>query len=581
MIIVVLGTFVWMTHRALEQTLLHASGERAQTAAEQIATLLTQSVAKGQLDIKRIADGDAVRQFMRQRSEDNAGRVRAALQPLTAVGQPPVEIWGGHGDCLLQVGPTSSAPGPALPAPGPAPGSAGLSGFHVVGDTVFYEMIAEIDDPPPAAEETPARRIGALVVRRSLVPAQTVAINRLVGNGGLVEVGNRSGDVWSDFAKPRPAPLVDTTRNLIAEYHASGDEPKIGALHLIAGTPWVTWIEFSRASVLAPAQTVFRRMLALAAALVLVAAALVSFVSARITTPLYDLTNVSEAMAAGDLTQRVRADRRDEIGRLGSSFNAMAARVAEAQRELEARVAERTTGLRDALGELEAFSYSVSHDLRAPLRHVSGFATLLEQSSAAVLGDDGRRHLKTIIEAANRMGRLIDDLLAFSRVGRTPITSRRVDLNQLVAEAQAEVMGSGAGANVAWTVRDLPAVHGDPALLRLVLINLLSNAVKYSSRVPQPAVELGTMPAGPGEVAIFVRDNGEGFDMQYAHKLFGVFQRLHAHGDFEGTGIGLANVRRIVQRHGGRTWAEGIVKGGATFYFSLPVQGGTGERHDG
>ncbi|HWF87157.1 MAG TPA: ATP-binding protein [Vicinamibacterales bacterium] len=582
MIVVVLGTFLWMTRRALEQTLLRASGERAENAAEQIATLMTQSVAKGLVDIKRIADNDAVLQFMSQRSDDNAARVRATLQPLTAVGQPPVEIWGAHGDCLLQVGPTSSASGPSLPAPGPAPGPAGLSGFHAVGETVFYELIAEIDDRPPVAGEPPAaRRIGALVVRRSLVPAQTVAINRLVGNGGLVEVGNRSGDVWSDFAKPRPAPLVDTTRNLTAEYRAPGGERKIGALHLIAGTPWVAWIEFSRDSMLAPAQAVFRRMLALGSALVLVAAALASVVSWWITKPLHDLTNVSEAMAAGDLTKRVRADRRDEIGRLGSSFNAMAARVAAAQRELEARVAERTAGLRDALGELEAFSYSVSHDLRAPLRHVVGFASLLEQSSAAILGDEGRRHLKTIIEAANRMGRLIDDLLAFSRVGRTPIASRRVDLNQLVAEAQAEVMGSGAGANVAWTIRDLPAVHGDPALLRLVLINLLSNAVKYSSRVPHPAVELGTVPAGPGEVAIFVRDNGEGFDMQYAHKLFGVFQRLHANGDFEGTGIGLANVRRIVQRHGGRTWAEGIVKGGATFYFSLPVQGGAGERHDG
>jgi light-regulated signal transduction histidine kinase (bacteriophytochrome) len=286
-------------------------------------------------------------------------------------------------------------------------------------------------------------------------------------------------------------------------------------------------------------------------------------------------------MADGDLTRRVRADRRDEIGRLGSSFNAMAARVGDAQHDLEARVADRTAGLREALGELEAFSYSVSHDLRAPLRHVVGFASLLEQSSAAAIGDEGRRHLKTIIDAANRMGRLIDDLLAFSRVGRTPIASRRIDLNQLAAEARQEVTAGGAGANVAWTVHDLPAVHGDPELLRLVLINLLSNAVKYSSRVPQPAVELGTAPGTPNEIIVFVRDNGEGFDMQYAHKLFGVFQRLHAHDEFEGTGIGLANVRRIVQRHGGRTWAEGVVHGGATFYFSLPVDGGTAEAHHG
>jgi signal transduction histidine kinase len=571
-----------MTNRALERTLLRMSGERAQAAAEQVATAMGQSVAKGVVDVQRIADSDPVRQYMMQRSEDKAAALRAALQPMTAAAQPPVEIWDAHGDCVLQIAPGAGDHDTAIPPPGSAPGPAGLSGFHVEGkgNVIFYELVADITEPPADAAQTVRHRIGALVVRRSLVPAQTEMINRLVGNGGLVEVGNRTGAMWTDFSKPRARPPIDTTHDLVAAYRTAEGDTKIGALHLIPGTPWVAWIEFSQDSVLVPARTLFRRMLVVGVLLVLVAAGLVSFVSARITTPLYDMTSVSEAMAEGDLTMRVRADRRDEIGRLGSSFNAMAARVAEAQHDLEARVADRTAGLRDALGELEAFSYSVSHDLRAPLRHVVGFATLLEQSSAAALSDEGRRHLKTIIEAANRMGRLIDDLLAFSRVGRTAIASRRVDLNQLVADARNEVTAGESRSNVAWTIHDLPSVHGDPALLRLVLINLLSNAVKYSSRVPQPAIEVGTVPDSPGEIVIFVRDNGEGFDMQYAHKLFGVFQRLHAQGEFEGTGIGLANVRRIVQRHGGRTWAEGVVNGGATFYFSLPVAGGT-EGHDG
>ena len=586
MIVIVLGAFVWMTNRALEQTLLNVSGERAQVAAEQIATAMAQSLAKGTADINRIAASEAVRQYVSQPSEERAAALRTALQPLTAAGQPPVEIWNAQGDCVLQIAPAAAAQDAPLPPPGARPGGPGLTNFHVEHDAVFYELIADVDDAP--AEPLPAgappaapRRIGALVVRRSLVPAQTQMINRLVGNGGLVEVGNRTGGLWTDFSKPRPAPLVDATHNRVAEYRTASGDAKIGALRLIPGTPWVTWIEFAQDSVLAPAHTLLRRMLAVGGLLVLIAAGLVAFVSARITTPLHELTNVSEAMAGGDLTRRVHAGRSDEIGRLGASFNSMAAKVEDAQRELETRVAERTAGLRDALGELEAFSYSVSHDLRAPLRHVVGFASLLEQSSSSALTVDGRRHLKTIIDAANRMGRLIDDLLAFSRVGRTPISSRTVDLNQLTAEARHEVTTGGTGANVAWSIDPLPIVQGDPALLRLVLINLLSNAVKYSSRVPEPRIHVGIAPGQPGEIVIVIRDNGEGFDMQYAHKLFGVFQRLHAHGDFEGTGIGLANVRRIVQRHGGRTWAEGVVGGGATFYFSLPKAGGAGETHDG
>jgi light-regulated signal transduction histidine kinase (bacteriophytochrome) len=219
--------------------------------------------------------------------------------------------------------------------------------------------------------------------------------------------------------------------------------------------------------------------------------------------------------------------------------------------------------------ELEAFSYSVSHDLRAPLRHVTGFAALLEQSHADALGEEGRRLLGKITGSATRMGRLIDDLLAFSRVSRTPLVKTRVDLNSLVSEAQQEVSVGLNGRRVSWTCDPLPAVDADPALLRLVLVNLLSNGLKYSATRQHTEIAVGAVP-GHDDTVIFVRDNGVGFDPKYAHKLFGVFQRLHSADQFEGTGIGLANVRRIVQRHGGRTWAEGIPDSGATFYFSLP-----------
>jgi signal transduction histidine kinase len=267
-----------------------------------------------------------------------------------------------------------------------------------------------------------------------------------------------------------------------------------------------------------------------------------------------------------------------ELAVLVDSFNAMLAEIQlrdrslqEAHAKLEERVRERTEELNASNSELEAFSYSVSHDLRAPLRHITGFATLLGEHAAASLDAQGHRYLKTITDAAAGMATLIDDLLAFSRMGRASVSKRRVDLTQLVGEARAEVSADVNGRRIDWEVHDLPAVDADPALLRPAVVNLLSNAVKYTSTRDEARIEVGTE-SRPGEVVVFVRDNGVGFDMAYAHKLFGVFQRLHRADEFSGTGIGLANVRRIVQRHGGRTWAEGVVDGGATFYFSLPAK---------
>jgi PAS domain S-box-containing protein len=452
--------------------------------------------------------------------------------------------------------------------------------------------------------------------------------------------------------------------------------------------------------VLAPAYVFLARMLVVGLGFIVVAAVLVRFLSARLTTPLRDLTDAAERLAAGQHPVRVDASRRDEIGRLGAAFNDMASQVADVQRELESRVEARVAELqrtreeldrffslsldllciaegpylkrvnpasRDILGwtpeelgakpyldfvhpedrpeaetralqiadrgalhavtfenryrhkdgsyrwlqwkavptpqgvvyatardvtdqksaaqaleqyaddvsaanrELEAFSYSVSHDLRAPLRHVTGFAALLEREAGATLSDQGKRYLRTITDAATRMGRLIDDLLAFSRVGRSPVVARPVSLDDLVREAQREIAAELDGREVVWSITPLPTVDADPSLLRLVFVNLLSNAVKYTGTRERAVIEVGAC-SGRGEVTVFVRDNGVGFDPQYAHKLFGVFQRLHSAEEFEGTGIGLANVRRIVQRHGGRTWADGQIDRGATFYVALPTK---------
>ena len=239
------------------------------------------------------------------------------------------------------------------------------------------------------------------------------------------------------------------------------------------------------------------------------------------------------------------------------------------RRALNEELAKRSAELQAINKELEAFAYSVSHDLRAPIRHIAGFTELLQKNSASVLDERSQRHTMMILESAKKMGNLIDDLLAFSRIGRAEAHKTMVSLQQLVQEAQSEVAQETDGRNINWKIGKLPACYGDRSMLRLVLINLIANAVKFTRTRPQAEIEIGSTNHNPDQIVVSIKDNGVGFDMKYVNKLFGVFQRLHAPEAFEGTGIGLATVQRIIHRHGGRVWAEGLVDGGATFYFSL------------
>jgi PAS domain S-box-containing protein len=266
--------------------------------------------------------------------------------------------------------------------------------------------------------------------------------------------------------------------------------------------------------------------------------------------------------------------RRDELGRPAAILETNNDITDRKRREQEIRILneelrKRTAELEAINKELEAFAYSISHDLRAPLRHMVGFTELLKKNATSLLNERSQRYVTMILESAQRMGNLIDDLLAFSRIGRAETHKTMVSLEQLVKEALTEVGQDTEGRNIVWRVGDLPACYGDRSMLRLALVNLISNATKFTRTRSQAEIEIGCMNQQQDQVVVFVRDNGVGFDMKYISKLFGVFQRLHPLEAFEGTGIGLATVQRIVHRHGGKAWAEGLVDKGATFYFSL------------
>jgi signal transduction histidine kinase len=431
-------------------------------------------------------------------------------------------------------------------------------------DTTIYFAVATATGAGTGAEGSGG--IVQLVARLQLNERTKKTLTGLTGGDIELLLGNAHGEPWTDFAAIVPAPpdSVRTSQKPI-RYVRAGEMLRASAAP-VAGTPWTVVAEIPGRLIAAPARAYIRSMAPIALVIVIVGALVAWWGSRQLTRPLGGFTRAAEAIATGDLDQRVPAGRDDELGRLARSFNTMADQVARSHHELEDKVAERTA-------ELESFSYSVSHDLRAPLRAIHGFARILLEDHQAKLDPEAQRLLGVIDQNTRQMGDLIDDLLAFSRLGRQSISRAPVDMTELAGSVVDEIRRAEAERNGHFEIEigALRPAYGDPALLRQVISNLIQNAVKFSRGRPQPRIEVGSTANGD-QTVYFVKDNGAGFDPRYRDKLFGVFQRLHRAEEFEGTGVGLAIVKRIVQRHGGRVWAEGKTDEGATFYFTLPFK---------
>ncbi|WP_299579577.1 ATP-binding protein [Mucilaginibacter sp.] len=495
---------------------------------------------------------DALDKIARDTTWVSLELINAQFQPVLRSGKSTINIPGNIKDIVssLHVGTDSAKVGK----------------IYKIKNGVYFPIIAAVSDKK--------RVIGYIITWKSLLvtPKAVEEFSQVVGIGADFYVGNTDGSLWTNLIRPLPGvPFKINRINEIISYAGSNGDAMIVSPQLIPNTPWVIAIAFSERNILKGITTFVNWIIVIGVVLMGIGIFAAWVMSGNIIRPLKELTEAATAITQGNYTASVSMDfnQNDEIGKLAGAFNSMTAQIYQMHNDLENKVIERTSQLENVNKELEAFSYSVSHDLRTPLRAINGYSIMFKEDYGDVLDAEGNRILQNIILNAKMMGKLIDDLLSFSRLGKKDLTLTTINMQQMAESVVNDLLQHEPEDKYRIIITSLPPVETDAVMIKQVFLNLISNAIKYSAKKDTPEIEIGFKDEET-QITYYIKDNGAGFDMAYANKLFGVFQRLHSQEEFEGTGVGLALVKRIIDKHKGEIWAEGEERNGATFYFSLP-----------
>lgn len=567
----------WAAYRGVRQAAFTTARERLSNVTNQLASLLRAQGGQMGALIARAAANDTIRRFF----ESPAPQTRLnALAALRRMGPTPeqvigVELWSAQRERIL----TTLTQGSYFGAGGQAenvqwavnPDTAAVGRIQLIGDSLAYPVTAVV-----------AGRAGVLgyVVqwrRATSNPRSRESTVQLIGSGAGLYIGNDRGDFWTDLLGQVPSPPVNVrAAKGILSYERSGKGRMLAAAAPLGTLPWTVLVEFPETLVAAPV-TLFIHRLVLVDLLLVALGLLAAWGMGRsIAAPLRDLTAASAAIAAGDYSRSVAVHRDDEVGQLAETFTTMAQRVHDAQTSLEDQVRARTAELQERNDELEAFGYSISHDLRAPLRAMQGFSQALLEDCGDRLDAMGREYAERIVAGARRMDELIRDLLAYSRVSRAELQLVRVPLSPVAQRALAELSGALRARNATVHVDEpLPVVLGHPATLSQVLMNLLGNGLKFVPPERIPELRVGAEQRD-SIVRVWVEDNGIGIAPEHQARIFRVFERLHSTDDYPGTGIGLAIVRKAVERMGGQVGVESRLGHGSRFWVELKVAAGDG-----
>lgn len=567
LLLMMIIAFSWLSYSGIRKTALEAGRLRLHSLREQLSSMFAQS-AQGLVAATRMgANQPVVKAYLQSNGKDSVEQTKAVLDRLRSDSTwVLVELLNRERQIVLRSGDhwqeADERVNP-LDMKTRMPIDTGIVGkIYPKDEHLYYPVEVAI---------TENKEIKGYLIRWRKLQTTQQAIDRftqLLGDHVKLNIGNKDGTVWTDLKEQVQLPVApaDTSQALNGE-DQGGQFYAVTAA--IRQTGWQLLIAIPKKDVVQPASRFLR--IALSSGLILLAVGifLTWLLSRSITRPLEKLTFASSSMAAGNYEQRVEVSSHNELGQLAQSFNLMAEEVKAANERLETKVIERTVQLEAANKELEAFSYSVSHDLRAPLRAVSGYAGMLKEDYGTSLDSEGNRLIDQVVRHTAMMGQLIDDLIAFARTSRKETSYQLVDMKKMARACYEELVQHQPDDKVKLDLDDLPSCTTDRDLMRQVLVNLISNALKYSSKLSSPHIQIGYK-QNDGQTIYFVKDNGVGFDMKYADKLFGVFQRLHRAEEFEGTGVGLALAARIIHKQGGKIWAEAKINEGACFYFSIP-----------